>query len=214
MQPPCYSRMQKPMSSAPGPRIPPPAMGFASICAGLLCVLLVQLTAPQTAAAQAGNREIVLVASPEIGAWSRWTDPQRLLALQASLAYGFSDWWSITVSAGAGHTMGNLRALPAGPHTPLGYVLAGPTVALDALRVVPFLGLHAGAVVDRMQLRADHRGSALLRTQLGFDVRRRSGVQLGAAAAWHLSIPSAGSPTAFTTFGFRVGAVIETDRLR
>lgn len=214
MQPPCYSRMQKLMSSAPG-TLPPlqRAVRRALTRCAAAALLLVVLT-PKTVQAQAGKRELTLVAAPEFGAWSRWTDPQRIAALQTSVAYGLTDWWSLSASLAAGHTLPSLAASAKRPQTPVGYLVIGPTVALDALRVIPFLGVHIGAVLDARQLHPNSPASALLRTQTGFDVRRRSGWQVGFAAAWHLSVPTRGTPTAFTTFGVRFGTVIETDRLR
>lgn len=221
MQPPCYRPSLERVSSRGAAQHHAVRRFFrhrrSALAAPVSLVLLTLLAValpPATADAQAGRRELTVIGGPTFVAAPDLRSDVRGLGLQAAVHYGLSDWWSLGLTAAWARHFTLPRADGAATSANVGSLYAGPALVIDVVRIVPFVALGGGVHVDGGAIRPQGGVTPTIRGELGFDVRYERGWTWGLAVDWHGVFPDFGDYPGYTVFWFRVGRVIELDRLR
>ena len=193
----------------------PIGSAFRHVLAFCTAVAIVAVLWPlPSASAQAGRRELTVVGGPTFTALPDLRSDVRGLGMQAAVHYGVSDWWSLGATVAYAQHFALPRAEGTAQTASVGSLYLGPSLVIDVVRVVPFIALGGGLHVDGGALRPEGGVTPSLRGELGFDVRYASGWTWGLAADWHGVFPDFADYPGYTVFWFRVGRVIELDRLR
>ncbi|MFT5991281.1 MAG: hypothetical protein ACJA1R_002672 [Flavobacteriales bacterium] len=177
-------------------------------------LLIVLFLAAPSVAAQAGQRELSLAAGPTFAALPTLAGGSYGVGGQLSAHYGVSEWWSIGVTGAYARHFGLDPDLHSRRRANVVSLYAGPALTIDVVRIIPYILLNAGIHIDGGAIRPEGGVTPTIRAALGADMRLDRGWFVGMQLDWHGVFPEFTRYPGYVVLWFRVGHVIETDRLR
>lgn len=191
---------------------------MSSRAAALTVVLAATLTVScaRQAWAQAGEREVVVTASPSWVTVPDFRGNRYGPAMSLSTFYGLTDSWSVGAMAvgvaSLTRTPDSDEAERGDPGLLVG-AFAGPAFNVDIVRVVPWISFMPGVWVHGDRLAPSPNPAVALRGALGADWRVDRRWAFGGFIAWQAVLPNPLDYPAVTTVGLRVSRIFETDAL-